>query len=151
VPHERAVVRGAAGSGGLSVMGFELDVSGGRSPSIEREGAHGLGDEIKEFFGAAVECLGSGAYCIDEDSWYLSYWIDGTEEEWLPRLIDFLRAWGVPRDARLGVLTDEEHKRDADYRFFDVYPQTERSLTRDEFLADPLGHVWAEGVAPEWV
>src|SRR5262249_55341626 len=32
-----------------------------------------------------------------------------------------------------------------------VYPTPERPPSREEFLADPLGHVWTRGVAPVWI
>ena len=72
-------------------------------------------------------------------------------EEWIERLVTFLRGWGVPRDAEL-VILPPGWVEGMDTRSVKVFPPAGgTALAHEAFLADPVRLVWAEGVAPEWI
>jgi hypothetical protein len=132
-------------------MGFDVGIyASGTSWAMRTEGRSGLEDRLDGFFGDAGDCVGAGTSLVD-GGWDLAYQVEGTVEEWLPKLLGFLRAWGVPPDTELVVTTDEELEAGAEGRKMPVYPTPDRPLTREELLADPLGNVWTLGVAPAWV
>jgi hypothetical protein len=73
------------------------------SPALQCEGRDGLEDDLNEFLGDEEHCGGGGA---GGGMWNVDLDIEG-EGDWegrVTRLVEFLRAWGVPPDTMLTVL-----------------------------------------------
>jgi hypothetical protein len=77
--------------------------SSSTSRALQSEGRDGLEDDLDEFLGAEGCCSGGGA---GGGMWNVDLDIEGSDD-WegrVARLVEFLRAWGVPTDTTLTVL-----------------------------------------------
>ena len=71
-----------------------------------REARGSLEDDLEDFLGEAGEVTGGGG---GERGWNidLELFEDESAEQWIERLVVFLREWGVPEDAYLKVFPDD--------------------------------------------